>query len=352
MRCLTLAEALSEFGATCYFICRNHRGNLCDLILAKGFQLKILPSNDSGASSIEKAEVALSYKSWLGCNWEIDAEQTASVIEHIKPDWLVVDHYAIDRNWELNVKPFTRLLMVIDDLADRPHICDLLIDQNLGRDPSDYSQLVPECSKNLIGPDFALLRPEFAFLRTSSLSRRSKGGLKNILITMGGIDRGNATGEVLHALKGCKLGPDCKVTVVLGAHAPWLNHVRYLVKDLPFDTQVLVNVDDMGRRMAGSDLVVGAAGGTAWERACLGVPSIIVLLAENQEPGAAALQAAGAARVVGKVEDIRALFPKILDEVSRGEILMEMSRSAAKITNGLGAKNVAQVMKEEFFGHG
>ena len=125
--------------------------------------------------------------------------------------------------------------------------------------------------------------PEFAALRAYSLQRRARPQLRQLLITMGGVDKDNATGEVLTALRVCPLPADCQITVVMGTTAPWLSEVEQLARDMPWPTRVLVGVNDMARLMAESDLAIGAAGATSWERCCLGLPTAMFVLAENQK---------------------------------------------------------------------
>ncbi len=349
MRCLTLAEKLKQRGADCQFICGDHPGNLFDLIGGRGFKLTVLPREVSqpGLSS-EQSDTGVGHEAWLACDWRVDAEQTVAAIGSSQPDWLVVDHYALDKAWEEVVRPHTGFLMVIDDLADRLHVSDLLVDQNLGRDPLDYAPLTPVHCVKLVGPSFALLRPEFASLRNCSLRRRSASKLSKILITMGGVDQLNASGQVLRTLRACELPLDCQISVILGPHSPWLVEVQELAQAMPVDTQVLFNVDDMGQRMADCDMVVGAAGITSWERGCLGVPSLIVILADNQRSGAAALEKSGAAKIIGEVADIELQLPRRLAELLSGDTITEMSHSASEITDGLGTERVAQMMEEVF----
>jgi UDP-2,4-diacetamido-2,4,6-trideoxy-beta-L-altropyranose hydrolase len=353
MRCLTLAEAFQKAGAQCHFISRAHPGHLLDHIRQRGFSLTVLPM-DSSAPVVRRESVegsaGVAHTDWLGCVWLTDAEQTRiTLIEH-QPDWLVVDHYALDQRWEHALQASCRKLMVIDDLADRPHQCDLLLDQNLGRQMADYENLVPADCKLLVGPNFALLRPEFAALRSYSLQRRQHPVLKNILITMGGVDQPNATGRVLQALNHCRLPEDCRITVVMGAQAPWLAQVQALAQDMPWPTQVLVNIHDMAQYMADSDLAIGAAGGTSWERCCLGLPSLMIVLADNQKSGAQALQEAKAAHLLGSLSDIEMKLPLAIHALRSPDtsqhMLREMSAAAAGLNEGLGLHQVLKTMQE------
>src|SRR5690606_2585434 len=142
---------------------------------------------------------------WLGATQTQDAAGCVPILAKLNPDWLIVDHYALDARWERALKPHYRKLMVIDDLADRPHQCDLLLDQTFGRDAEDYQTWVPANCRLLCGSHYALLRPEFAALRPYSLARRATPQLRQLLITMGGVDKDNATGQVLEALRASQL---------------------------------------------------------------------------------------------------------------------------------------------------
>ncbi|MDN3988252.1 UDP-2,4-diacetamido-2,4,6-trideoxy-beta-L-altropyranose hydrolase [Zwartia vadi] len=352
MRCVTLAEALRQHGAHCHFICRNHPGHLLEFVRQCGFTLTALstePLISTVARGVDEDPSAPVHAEWLGCRWETDAEQTREVLSAIEPDWLVVDHYALDHRWEQALQSHYRKLMVIDDLADRPHQCDLLIDQNLGRQAADYKNLVPSDCKVLAGPRYALLRPEFSALRAYSLQRRlqrrQQPVLRNILITMGGVDKPNATSLVLQTLKHCKFPEDCRISVIMGQQAPWLLQVQALAQQIPWPTEVLVNINDMAQRMANSDLAIGAAGGTSWERCCLGLPAMMIVLADNQERGAHALQQAKAAYLIGRLEEVEMKLPIAINALLSSERLHDMSHAAAELTDGLGVDRVLTAMR-------
>lgn len=274
-------------------------------------------------------------------NWEVDAAQTISAIKGTNIDWLIVDHYALDKNWEARLRPFCSKLMVIDDLADRPHDCDLLLDQNLGREQSDYADHTPKACKLCIGPRYALLRPEFARLRAYSLERRTKAPLKTLFITMGGVDQNNATGKVLEALKPCALPDDLQITVVMGPHAPWLSDVQALALTMPWPTDVKAGVKNMAQLMAKSDLAIGAAGSTSWERCCLGLPSIAMVLADNQIEGAKALSDLGAAIWIMETSELSDKFDNLLNDSA---VMAHLGMISSKIVDGCGVENLIEVM--------
>lgn len=346
MRCLTLADALKTEGAECHFICREHPGHLLDLIRSKGFSAYGLSLGDVSTAIDLGAPHAVqpAHAHWLGASQQKDAEATAPILETLKPDWLIIDHYALDAQWETLLREYFTSLLVIDDLADRRHICDLLLDQNLGHTEQDYTAWVPNNCRLLVGAQYALLRPEFARLRKQSLQLRGSSRLQHLLITMGGVDQLNATGAALRALKSCLLPADCSISVILGLKAPCMADVVEVAAGMPWPTEVLLNVSDMGERMAAADLVIGAAGSTSWERCCLGVPTIMVVLADNQKSGARALQHSGSVVLVEQASDMPTRLPSAILALTRGNMLQVMSERASKIIDGLGVQRVLKAM--------
>ncbi|WP_090261279.1 UDP-2,4-diacetamido-2,4,6-trideoxy-beta-L-altropyranose hydrolase [Pseudomonas panipatensis] len=340
MRCLTLADALRAAGAACHFITREHPGHLIAHISQRGHRLSVLPGADD---NVGEASAGPAHAAWLGATWAEDARQTAEALGAAGTDWLVVDHYAIERRWEQRLAGHCRHLMVIDDLADRAHVCDLLLDQNLGRRPEDYQSLVPSDCKRLIGPGFALLRPEFATWRLRSLADREQRPLRNLLISMGGMDRPNATGMILGSLHPLMRQHD-RIQVVMGSTAPWLESVQAQAGEMPCPTEVLVDTPAMAKLMAGCDLAIGAAGSTSWERCCLGVPSVMVILADNQRAVAEHLRNAGAALLIESPQQIASALPACLDQLRAPGSLKQMARAAAAITDGQGTGRVLQAL--------
>lgn len=338
MRCLTLARALREQGHVCFFITREHPGNLNTLIANEGFGLHVLPI---GLAQDDD----LYHSCWLGASQAEDAAACQTPIAAWLPDWLVVDHYALDHRWETQVTPAGCRVLVIDDLADRSHVCDLLLDQNLGRLIDDYRERVPDHCTLLVGPANALLRADFSLLRHSSLARREQADLQNVLIALGGVDQYNHTGSILEAFKSCKLPDDIRFTVVLGATAPHLQSVTAAARSYPRPIQVLSGIDDMPRRMVEADLAVGAAGGTSWERCCLGVPTLMIILAENQKSGAVALAATGAALLIDASRPLIAQLQSAFDQVRTSTFRQKMSIAASQVTDGRGTERLLQLME-------
>ena len=338
MRCLTLAGALRGYGAECIFFSRDHPGNLHQLVREQGFQLMQLGPVDETSC----AKGAAGGKHWLGVDQQRDAEDTLALVDGLAVNWMVVDHYGIDAAWERALRQRCARILVIDDLANRPHSADALLDQNLGKSALDYGPRVPPNCKLMLGTDYALLRPEFAALRSVSLERRRLGQLRKVLVTMGGVDLDNATGSVLDALKRLGDSFDLEVTVVMGLHSPWREGVLRLSRSMPFQTEVLTNVKSMGALMCEADIGIGAAGSTSWERCCMGLPTLQLVLADNQRAIADEISQAGAALLLNRTEiganTLKAF--KLLQNYPA--MLIEMSEKAAKLVDGHGGSRVAQ----------
>lgn len=321
MRCLTLADALRQQGASCQFICRAHSGNLIDLIRQRGLKVHELPPDD---------------------NWVVDAEQTKASIGSERLDWLVVDHYALDARWEKALRPVCRRLMVIDDLADRPHMCDLLIDQNY-EEESRYLKFVPAHCRLMLGPRYALLRPEYAEHRArKSLTTSS---VKRLLVFFGGSDPLDLTGMTLRVLSKPKFR-QIDVDVVVGSNYLHFDLLRQVAQSRGQTTlhQPRTHLADL---MFNADMAIGAGGVTNWERICLGLPSLVVIMAENQLPISELLNSRGIIRLIGKSEDVteQSIFDALLDEI---ESLKYMSRRspAMAMCDGFGADRVVNLMNE------
>lgn len=363
MRCLTLAKALVEMGAEVSFICRDIKGNIIDRIQQEGFQTFRLLTN--GNVNIETGHVVvdsnnnrflethhsapskkittndLAHSAWLGVSQYQDALDCESILGKHNPDWLIVDHYSIDETWHKQLKRYYRKLMVIDDLGDRNHDCDLLLDQNYGSSTEKYKNRVPKYCTILAGPLYALLRPEFAQWREVSLKRREDSQeVETILVTMGGVDPDNYTGQVLHQLEKVQLSTLNEITVVMGATAPHLETIQQQAQAMPIKTSVKTNVSNMAELMTNADLAVGAAGATTWERCCLGLPTVQVVIAENQRQIAHALAKDHAVLLM---EEIKQLPGLVIDAASE---LNALSESSTKVCDGYGVSRVSKYLIE------
>lgn len=338
MRCLTLADALRAEGAECHFLCRDLPGNLSASVRDWGHACHLLPAPDE-----LEDDGATEHSAWLGVTRARDADESRAVLEPLRPDWLVVDHYALDDEWERALRPVVTKLMAIDDVADRIHDCNLLLDQNLGRASSDYDGLVPAACERLIGPHYALLRSEFRARRAESLAHRTNGHVDHMLVSLGGVDQDNVTGDLLDALSKEHLPAGCRITVVLGSSAPWKKEVSRQVAAMSVPAELRIGVSDMAGLMAEADLAIGAAGSSAWERCCLGLPTLLLVVAGNQVGAARALEKAGAA--IHVTSDRAALHEglrKALADATSPLRLTQMSEAAAGLVDGEGAPRVSR----------
>lgn len=338
MRCLALAETLASNGAEVSFISRNHQGNLNSYIIAKNFKTFELPISLHQQSFDEINH----YSNWLGSAWQHDADETTAILKQISADYIIVDHYALDSRWEKMIQKYCKNIVVIDDLANRDHDCHILIDQTIGRVKKDYTNLVPESCSLLLGVDYALLRREFAIWRDYSLSRRHSPALKNILVSLGGVDKNNITVEIMEALDKLNLPIDM-LTIVMGKHAPHTSAVANLSKKMSFKTTILIGVENMAELMAKSDLVIGAAGSSSWERSCLGVPSIALVIADNQQNLGEQLSINNMAMVLSP--PINHNMGKIFAELNNDK-LKELSSYPSKIVDGRGCERVVNKLFE------
>lgn len=343
MRCLTLADALREKKANISFICRELPGNLCDFVEKKGFKVYRLPYT---TLQFDDKRQNTRHTQWLGVTWETDAEQTKAILMKNSHDitWLVVDHYALDKQWEMQMRLFVKKIMIIDDLADRPHDCDLVLDQNYTKRENRYNRLVPDTCIRLIGPRYTLLRPQFRKARKNL--RERDGKVKRILIFIGGADPGNVTCKVLRAIQ--MLNQPCiAIDVVIGAANNHANEVEALASNMP-DTTCYFHVENMAELMASADLSIGAGGTATWERCCVGLPSLVITIAENQRNIAENLAQNGSIINLGwyervKESDISSTLENLLANPDR---IKQMSLKGMQLVDADGTNRVAETLKE------
>ena len=340
MRCLTLADELQANGVTSSFIMRDPVVGMLEKIKSHGHKVDILTGlkHEYIAAAGDPA-----YAGWLGVPWSQDVQDTAAVLSQQKPDWLIVDHYGIDSRWHNKARSLAQRIMVIDDLADRSLDCDILLDQTYGRDRMDYKFLIPASCTMLVGSRFAVLRPQFQALRQEAIRRRSSGdGIRNILVSMGGTDSDNMTEVVLDELVSVSWRNRPDLEIILGANAPHQERIRKKLEEYPLNARLSISVEDVAERMANSDLAIGTGGATSWERCSLGLPAIIIVVAENQRTVAGLLNRAGAASTIEGMENLTT--GKICEAVEKllaePDTLKEMSTAGFRIVDGFGAGRV------------
>jgi len=314
MRCLTLARAFVARGATCAFVAPPMVRGLIETF---------------GPGGIEALDAPVA-----------TVDQVRAVADAYGPDWLVIDHYRLSQVDERALRAPGRRVMVMDDLADRPRDCDLLLDPGYGRVTEDYRGLVPEGANVLAGPRYALVRPEFAAARPQVLAGRQVP-VRRVLVSLGLTDVGGVTGKVVQAL--LPMLGKLQLDIALGSAAPSLGALRAMN-----DPRISLHVDaaDMARLTAEADLAIGAGGSSTWERACLGLPAVTVILADNQRDLALRMQADGLTVAVGDVvEDfearLREAFARMVGDAGQRTAI---SARLAELCDGLGAARAAEAM--------
>jgi UDP-2,4-diacetamido-2,4,6-trideoxy-beta-L-altropyranose hydrolase len=318
MRCLALANELKQQNHEIIFICRDLTHNLTSLIK---YPVSALPKNDNFKSDDL-------YLNWLGATQDQDAEQTIKAIPK-NTDLLIIDSYALDEIWHKKLRPYTKKIMVIDDLADRKFDCDILLNQNLGTQTEDYKYKVPNDCELLLSCNFALLRPEFSNLREKALiKRQSTREIKNILISMGGIDITNKTYEILQ-----DISDNLNIVVVLGSASPHNKMIISYAKEKE-NIKVLIDADNISGLMFDADLAIGAGGSTSWERCCLGLPTLLYVLAENQRKIAENLEELDAVKIV---DNLGVDLQNIINDFS---FWQTMSERAQTVCDGVGVKRI------------
>jgi len=319
MRCLTLADSLRLHGVDSLFICRRLNGHLGEYIREKGFAIEWI---ESGHDDFCPEEDARATKEIL---------KRAAVVAPIA--WLIVDHYGIGSQWELHVKPFVKRLLVIDDLANRSHEGDMLLDQNAYDGiETRYRDLVPARCIRLLGPRYLLLRP--SFYRTRSTLRERDGILRRLLVFFGGSDPSNETEKVLNALTQWRGGElPFHTDIVIGAANPYRKEIAALCAKLN-KAALHVQTEKMAELIAEADFALGAGGVAMWERCYLGLPSGVTVIASNQAASALYAAKAGAVRLLGESERTNAdAYLKIIQQaLASPRELTIMSERALTLT--------------------
>lgn len=343
IRCLTLAEALQKKGAKCTFICRKHEGNLNDRIRQCGFGIIDLPLSHNMAHVNELSEFGTRHAYWLGADCQTDASQTTNALSGELIDWLVVDHYAIDQRWESVMRSRCKKIMVIDDLADRHHDCDLLLDQNLVEGfESRYYDLLTRKTACLLGPEYALLQSDYANFHAIAPPRQ--GPIQRILVYFGGADLSNLAGLAISAFLDLDRS-EVTLDVVINPNGPHTESVRRQVQGFANIT-LHEQLPSLANLMLKTDLAIGACGTTTWERCCLGLPTLAVTIAENQIPIAQKMEYLGIIRLLGDSSTVDcSRMAKAMEEVIESpEKIREWSIRCRGLVDGNGAKRVANIL--------
>jgi UDP-2,4-diacetamido-2,4,6-trideoxy-beta-L-altropyranose hydrolase len=334
MRCLTLADEMRRSNADICFVSRALPLHLQQMLTERSIQYVALPKPDGKQDTDE-----LPHSAWLTTSQAKDAELTLATLGASNWDWLMVDHYALDQRFETPLRKVCKHVMVIDDLADRVHDCDVLLDQNFYQNKDQrYLGKVPAHGRLLLGPSFALLRPAFKEMRHQVKARTGK--VKTLLVFFGGVDADNLTGQVLDVLISLNLA--VQVNVVIGQLHPQKEKIEQICFQHGYACHV--QTSQMAKLMAVADLAIGAGGTTVWERCALGLPSVCIATAENQQQQLHDLQSAGL--IVGPTsqEDPMKFLSSYLNGMSaESKSLQAQSERVMALVDGRGAERVATV---------
>jgi UDP-2,4-diacetamido-2,4,6-trideoxy-beta-L-altropyranose hydrolase len=335
MRCLTLADELSSRGAQCTFISRHLPAFLQELVESRQHTVRRI-----GDGIAPERIDELAYAHFLGTSQSQDAKQTLAIPKELRSDWLIIDHYAIDRRWESQMRSNAKKILVIDDLADRDHDCDLLVDQNLYADMwTRYRHRLPSAAKVLLGIQYAILRPEFRNARKHATIR--KGRAQRLFVFFGGMDSANYTLPVLQAIARLKI--KIEINAVIGAEHPALKEIQTLCQEQGYHCHV--QTQRMAELLLQADIAIGAGGSTSWERGCLGLPTLAFIVAPNQE--ALTLQADHLGLLQAATSDIRdadALSKEMQDFLDADEARERMSKACLDTIDAQGAQRIVDQM--------
>lgn len=343
MRCITLAKALQKKGADIHFISREHDGHLCAFIEQEGIHVFRLPK----ISQEYLGDDLGGYASWLGCSWEQDAQESSNALQALseRADWLIVDHYALNEKWEKYCRRFVEKIMVIDDLANYPHDCSLLLNQNIfDRNSRAYQGKVPYYCDLVLGPNYALLQEEYAELHERASLR--EGAIKRIFVFFGGVDSANLTGRTLSALLNIDIST-IEIDVVLGS-----SNMRSVMRDDAIMRKGNIHFHSNLRSLSGlimkADLAIGASGTTSWERLCLGLPAIVISVADNQREIARSLDDRCLARWLGDTAEVtEAMIGLAASNLIASGLRKDWSLRCLEVVDGLGSARIVARMYEE-----
>jgi len=336
MRCLTLAEELRGLGAIVEFITRNHLGSISQQIKNKGFKVYLLPR-----PTIKQQKNLVGYEELLGVKQDIDSYETIQIIKHSETDWLIIDHYGLNYNWEEKLRSYTKKIMVIDDLANRKHDCDILLDQNYIHDKNRYDELLLPCTTKLLGVKYALLRKEFI----GSKNNRIQGlAIKRIFVFFGGSDIGNLTILAIKTLAKPKL-KHLLVDIVVGTANLYLSEFEKEIEKYP-NIKIHIQIDNIAELMTKADLALGAGGTTTWERLVLGLPSIVVTDSDNQVAFTKDLDKDGYTKWLGNVDQVdeKVMYDALLGAINNSSQLQEQSRKCKQLVDAKGAQIVSKLL--------
>lgn len=345
-RCQSLAQALHKFAAHTHFICRRHDDLSSHLMIKHEGTHWLADSADSNLDV--DATTTTPHSSWGLVSWQVDADQTIDALTKIQADWLVVDHYAWDARWHKRVANAAKIrILVIDDLADRSLAANMLLDQNLDQNHATKYRGCIDLTSNvnrvrlMAGPQYALLSEQYGQAPRYEFSNV----VNRIGIFMGGTDPDDLSSQVLMA---CRELANFKgeVTLVSSLRNPYFERHIALAAKWP-RTRVVYDLPDLSHFFASHDLQIGTGGGAAWERCCIGAPTLAVVAAVNQLAVLPQLAALGAVQLIDLTQteySLKAFGQAIVDLVAKPEARLLLSQKSSRLVDGQGSSRVAAVL--------
>ena len=345
MRCLVVADELRKRGHECIFVTQPFLPDFLEQIENRKHRLIFLQNDRIDPEDYSKND---EYLMWLGRSVTQDARETLDVIRRERTDIIITDHYAINATWMKIVTNNEIKTVIIDDLANKEYFCDILIDQNFGRIPEQYAELVSEKTTILAGAEYIFIKNDFKKNREAIQIDRLKRIPKCLNVCMGGMDKDNATFNVLEAVTKLDYFKNWSIDVVLRSSSPHSDMLKDYVETQKSDIKLHLDAEDMAFLFSKADLAIGAGGVTLWERCCIGLPTVLLTVADNQVPAALAMKSTGAIIYSGDIrqKNWESQLSKNLNLLTHNsETIHEMSRKAFDVCDGNGLDKVCDVIE-------
>jgi len=324
MRCLALGQAWKDKGGRVLFIIKCPNELLLNRLYKEGFEVHQLDIRYS------------SLKDW---------EATERLLNTYYDGWLILDGYHFDSNYQRRVKDAGKKFMVIDDIAHLSHYhANIILNQNIYAKELKYS--CEPYTKLLLGTKYVLLRREF--LKWSCWKRKTFDIARKVLVTLGGSDPDNVTLKVIQALHQVKIN-GLEAVVVIGASNPHYEMLKTAVQSLRLSVRLESNATNMPELMAWADIAISSGGITSWELAFMGLPTLVLVISDNQRLVAEYLEKVGAFINLGWKNNISSnqIACKIAHLLSESELRAKMTQRCWDLVDGEGAERIIMHLKGE-----
>lgn len=337
IRCMTLADELRNRGAQVTFVCRDLPGNLNAVLKESGYSTVILPGIYAQTMACSAAEEQEGVS---------DAKQTIKGLKESRFDWVIVDHYHLDECWEMRLRPYAKHLLVVDDLADRMHVCDVLLDPTYGGTADRYRGYLNAEALSLCGSQFAILRPQFLSFRPVSARNTSLIEKMRVHVFFGSSDLAGHTFRFSRLLLENFEG--LRISAVVGQKYGPLDQLQCLANEFEGRFLWQQDVSEMAASMGECDVALGAPGGATWERAALGLPSVYLAVSHSQKRVLENLESSGLCRYLGPADEMTSydFIKGMRDYLSDSNGLGRMSELGMRAVDAKGVLRVADAMEQ------